>query len=153
MSVRIEEGFGFIINDLARFFRRAFEKELEREGVPLTPACARALVYAAAFSGQRQIQLAERMNVEPMTLVNQLDTLEGMGFVERLPDPSDRRCKIIVVKDEAQELVKQLKQVGARVREHAAAGLSEEDVRHLQETLIKMRDELASLPGNPESTS
>ena len=38
-------------------------------------------------------------------MTNRLDRLEAMGFVERLPDPSDRRGRLVALTDRGRELV------------------------------------------------
>jgi DNA-binding MarR family transcriptional regulator len=38
-------------------------------------------------------------------MTNRLDGLEAMGFVERLPDPNDRRGRLVALTDKGRELV------------------------------------------------
>jgi DNA-binding MarR family transcriptional regulator len=38
-------------------------------------------------------------------MTNRLDQLEGMGLVERLPDPADRRGRLVALSDKGRELV------------------------------------------------
>jgi DNA-binding MarR family transcriptional regulator len=38
-------------------------------------------------------------------MTNRLDRLEGMGFVERQPDPTDRRGRLVALTDRGRELV------------------------------------------------
>ena len=38
-------------------------------------------------------------------MTKRLDRLEGMGFVERLPDPNDRRGRLVALTDAGRELV------------------------------------------------
>ena len=38
-------------------------------------------------------------------MTNRLDRLEAMGFVERLPDPTDRRGRLVALTDRGRELV------------------------------------------------
>lgn len=45
--------------------------------------------------GNRLTVLAERCNLSKQALIELIDPLERAGYVERAPDPTDRRAKII----------------------------------------------------------
>ncbi len=50
-----------------------------------------ALAVLARAPGLTQRELAQRLDVEPITVARLLDRLEVRGLVERRPDPRDRR--------------------------------------------------------------
>ncbi len=79
---------GFLIGDVQRLMRRQFQQQLE--GSCLTLAQARALVHIARSEGIRQVDLAERLDIQPITLARQLDQMAENGLVERRSDPHDR---------------------------------------------------------------
>src|SRR5688500_16040772 len=68
---------GFLVVDLARLFRHAFECAVAHEGLELTAGEARTLLHASYAGPIRQHHLADRMRVEPTTLCSFLDRLEG----------------------------------------------------------------------------
>lgn len=86
---------GFLIGDAARLLRAAFEKRVAQAGLGLTAGEARALINIAATDGSRQLDIAARMGVEPMTLCAYIDKLQSLGLVERQPCSADRRAKRI----------------------------------------------------------
>jgi DNA-binding MarR family transcriptional regulator len=45
--------------------------------------------------GTRLAELATRSRMAPQSIVWHVDQLERLGYVERVPDPSDRRAKLI----------------------------------------------------------
>ncbi len=141
MSSR-SETIGFLLSDTYRLYRRQFEAALSQSDLGLTAGAARALAFACAFNGVRQNHLAERMAVEPMTLVGYLDTLEGLGLITRNPDPTDRRCKVITTTELAEARVEKIREIGAGVREKAMQGMSDEEIEAFRRTLIRMRDHL-----------
>ena len=47
--------------------------------------------------GTRLTALAERALMTPQAMGELVDDLAGRGYLERLPDPSDRRAKLIVL--------------------------------------------------------
>lgn len=134
---------GFLAGDVARLLRRAFEHELEAAALPLTVAQARALAYVVAYAGSRQAVIAERMGVEPMTLVSFLDQLEKAGMVERRPHPQDRRAKAVHPTAAAGPMLARLEEVAARIRARAVAGLSPGEVAAVLRGLDAIRANLA----------
>lgn len=143
MAVSSSPSIGFQVIDLGRLFRQAFERRVALEGLEVTAGEARTLLYAAMCDGVRQNALAERMRVEPMTLTNFLDRLERRGFVERRPDPDDRRANRIFVTAAAAPLVDRVRDLAADVRRTAMRGLTASEVEAFRHALQVMRENLS----------
>ncbi|MDD7909396.1 MULTISPECIES: MarR family winged helix-turn-helix transcriptional regulator [Pseudovibrio] len=143
MSKTERESFGFVLLDTARAYRRAFEAEITKKGMGITPGMARVLAYIYHYPGLRQNQVAEGMMVEPMTVVGHLDALERAGFVERKRHPEDRRSKMTEITGKGLELVEQLKRIGEQVRGMSGPHMSAEEFDALQDRLREMRDQLS----------
>jgi MarR family transcriptional regulator for hemolysin len=141
--VPLDIPLGFLLADVQRLLRRRFERAAEAEGLGLSASEARTLAYIAAYSGRRQTALAEVMNVDPMTLVGYLDALEAKGLVERCPDPSDRRAKLVRPSPTAAAMTERVRTVGRTARETAMRGLTDDDVAALRRMLRRMIDNLS----------
>jgi len=141
-----EESLGFLVVDVARLFRHRFETALAAAGLGVTPGEARTLHHLANAGPMRQSVLAQRLGVEPMTLVGFLDRLEEAGLVVREPDPDDRRAKRIVPTRAAEALLPTIRAVAATVRGTATDGLGDEEIAALRRSLVRMRGNL----GHPE---
>jgi len=137
------DAIGFLIVDLARLFRQGFERSVAAEGLDLTAGEARTLLYARRSGDVRQCALAERMLVEPMTLSRFLERLEARGLVRRVPDPKDRRAKLVAVTPAAKPLVERIEALASEVRAKAARGLSPREVEALRSALQGMRGNLS----------
>lgn len=133
------DGFGFLISDLARLIRLDIDRRIEAAGIGVTPGEARTLVYVARYGEERQNVLAERMGLEAMTLSSYLDRLERQGFVQRIPDPSDRRAKRVQLTSSAQVALETILRVGQEVRQRARGNMNEEQWHLLHEQLKTMR--------------
>jgi DNA-binding MarR family transcriptional regulator len=59
--------------------------------LPLTATQRLALIEIAAAGPMRLRTLARRMDTTPATATRAVDVLEEKGFVERSPDPEDKR--------------------------------------------------------------
>lgn len=134
---------GFVLVEAARLFRARVDRAFEEAGLGLTAGEARTLAYVNAHPGLRQSALAEKMNVEPMTLVGFLDRLEAAGVVARAADPTDRRAKIVALTPAAAPYMDGIAATAAATRREATCGLSLAEQEMLRELLVRLRDNLA----------
>lgn len=146
MPATLEDPLGFVLVDVARILRRRFERALENGGLGLTVAEARTLAYVSRRPGLRQSSLADELCVEPMTLVGFLDRLEAAGYVERIPDPADRRAKLIRLTPSATNVVRRIRAIGKAVREDAERGIDPAVVETLRLTLLRMQENILAAP-------
>lgn len=137
---------GFVLTDLSRLFRQAFEKAVESAGLELTPGEIRALAQVARHPGSRQAVLADRMGVEPMTLSAYLDRLEAHGLIRRATDPTDRRAKVISLTLAAEAVFERVRPIALQVYSRLTRGLDEGEVRIMEGALAKMRANLTNDP-------
>lgn len=123
MSERDPEQFiPFLIGDVARLFRKKFQQRVQR--LNLTRSQAQVLGQINMNQGINQKSLAERLEIQTMTLTRLIDKLEEAGFVERRADPSDRRAWRLYLTDTAQPILDEMWIVAEEVRDEAFAGLS-----------------------------
>lgn len=134
------ETVGFLITDVSRLMRQSFQRRLE--GTNLTLAQARVLLYVARHESFRQIELAELLEVQPMTLVRLIDQLVQAGLVERHPDPLDRRAYQIKPTEAAKPVLATIQFVLEEVRGEMRQGLSDQEYEQLKHTLMQVRDNL-----------
>ena len=137
--------FGFLITDVSRLIRAEFCRRVAEAGLGLTPGEARALSHALRAGVVRQNILAERMGVEAMTLSTYLDRLEARGLVERRPDPTARRAKLVHLAEAAHEVLETIQAIGASLRADVAEKISPAEWEHLNSALRLARDSLNQL--------
>src|SRR5215216_1256275 len=77
------------IGETSRMMRRFYDRRASALGV--TTAQWRVIAHIGHAPGLKQVELAERLDVEPITAGRIVDRLEEAGLIERQPDPSDRR--------------------------------------------------------------
>ena len=130
----LDRSFGFLVHDVARLFGRRFnQRALLFLG--LTRAQCKVLGYLARNEGINQAGLADLLEIKPMTLVRQIDRMEEDGWIERRPQPGDRRARRLVLTDKARPILDCILDLSNGVRTEAFAGLSREEGRHLTELL------------------
>ena len=143
----LERSFGFLVNDVARLFGRRFERNGRRLG--LTRAQCRTLGYLARNEGINQAGLAELLEIRPMTLVRQIDRMEDAGWIERRPDPSDRRARRLYLTAKAPPILARIWRVATETRNEALAGLEPHEADQLIDLLHRVHATLGErLPGD-----
>ena len=136
------DSLGFLLADVSRLLRQSFQRRLE--GSSLTLAQARALVYVSRHEGVRQVDLAEMLEVQPITLARLIDQLADAGLVERRPDPADRRAYQMFLTPAAASHLAAIRQVAAAIQADALRDLDDQQAAIVFFALRKMRDNLGS---------
>jgi len=138
----VDHSFAYLVNDVARLFTVRFnERTLSFLG--LTRAQCRIIGCLAGHEGINQAGLADLLEFKPMTLVRQIDRMEEEGWVERRPDPGDRRARQLQLTDKTRPVVARIRQLSSEVRREAFAGLSEAEERILLSLLRRVHGNLA----------
>jgi MarR family transcriptional regulator for hemolysin len=135
-----ESSLGYWICRSAHEFERAMNAELEPTGI--TYRQCQVLGWLALEGELSQTELADKMRIEPPTLVGILDRMEREGWITRQGDPDDRRKKMIHVCSKAKPVWDKIVRCAKRVRSRAGRGLSPTEQRTLKRLLAKVRENL-----------
>jgi len=138
------EQLGWQIGETSHVLRRAFDRKAAALGV--TRAQWRLLAHLSREPGQRQVELAERMDIEPITLCRIVDRLEESTLVERRRDPADRRAWQLYLTGKAEPLVERLHRLADELSDDAFAGLDEAQLDTVRVVLARIRSNLSSAP-------
>ena len=137
---------GFLLRDTSRLMRRRFMQYARERGLPLNRSEAQVLVYVHREQGMSQAKRAEQLDLEAISLVRLVDSLQEAGLIERRPHPHDRRIRTLWLTDAARPILEQVMAVRAEVRAQAMAGITEADQETLLDLLMTVRGNLAQ-PG------
>lgn len=152
-DARQSDLLGLLLVDSARALRAAFENRINEMGLGLTPGEARALINIADHEGSRQLDIASRMGVEPMTLCAYLDKLQALGLIERHKCAADGRAKRIALTHASDEMVRRLREELHGILEMATSGMSASSKRALETSLATLNRNLqeAGTSGQPQN--
>lgn len=134
------QGVGVLLVDVARLLRRNFNRRAQSLG--LTQPQWQALARLSQNQGMNQACLADLLEVQPITLARLIDRLEAAGWVERRPDPDDRRAQRLFLTAQVEPLLDDMRALSSATREEALAGLSETERRRLIEALKTVKGNL-----------
>src|SRR4051795_4214746 len=132
------ETLPFEIGETAHALRKAFDRGAVGMGV--TRAQWKVLFKLTRRPGLRQIELADMLDVEPITLSRIVDRLEEAGLVERVADPADRRAWRLHITARAQPLIEKLRAVADEMTAEAFAGIDPTHIEITRQVLGRVRE-------------
>jgi DNA-binding MarR family transcriptional regulator len=147
----MSDPISFLMADASRLFRRAFDAEARSIGI--TGQQWRVLAALARHPGIKQGQVADLMEVEPITLSRMIDRLQESGMVERRADPADRRAWCLHLTDQAIPLVEEMRAIANRLLEVALDGFKPEELTSFADFVERFRNNLAPRQNNDDRTS
>lgn len=147
----LSRSLGFLLADTSRLVRGRFDSRARTLG--LTRAQWRVLSQLRRREGINQTALADILEIETITLGRHIDRLEEKGWVERRPDPKDRRAWLLYFKEEVQPILDRMREFSEQTRQEALAGLPDDEREQLIEALLAIKANMSDLEPLVESES
>ncbi|NQZ92407.1 MAG: MarR family transcriptional regulator [Moritella sp.] len=133
--------FGFLSYEISHVIRQRFNKQAESIGV--THSQWRVLVHLSENENCRQVDLADILNVKPITLARQIDLLEQLSLVKRLNDKEDRRVFRLKLTTKAKPIMQELWQIADSIENEICNMLSDEEKGVLSKLLITIKTQIS----------
>jgi len=135
----------FTIMDVARMLRTYADQRARQFGI--SRAQWVVLIRLDRSEGLKQSELAEILDLQPISLTRLLDRLAENGLIERRADPNDRRANRLFLTSAARPLLEQLTKLGAEMMETVLDGLDPKANDRLLRDLTLMKDNLRAVIG------
>nr|WP_294849348.1 MarR family transcriptional regulator [uncultured Sphingomonas sp.] len=129
------------MGETSRLMRRFFDRRAAELGVTSTQW--RVLLRLAREPGLKQVELADRLDVEPITACRIIDRLEGAGLVERKRDPDDRRAWRLELTSKAGPVIVELRTLIEDLSGSAFDGFDEAELEEMRLKLGRIRENVA----------
>ena len=126
------------IGETAHSLRKAFTRRAAALGV--TGAQWKVLFKLSRKPGMRQVELADLLEIEPITLTRIIDRLQEASLIERSSDPDDRRAWRLHVTAKAKPLVAKLQAIADEMPADAFAGIDPKDIETTRQVLALVRE-------------
>ncbi len=130
----------FSINDVARLLRTHADQKAARFG--LNRAKWAVLARLDRYEGLKQNELAEMLDLQPISLTRLLDGLSENGLIERRSCPDDRRANRLFLTPAARPLLERLSNLGEELMSTALAGLDQSETTALLASLRAIKENL-----------
>lgn len=138
-----ERSLGVIIAEISRLARKEFDRRVRDLG--LTRAQWLFLYHLARQPGCTQAELADRLQIEKITISRQAERLLRDGWIERRDHATDRRAYNLHVTRRAAPVVAKLARMAEELRREYFQGLSParcealiDDLLHIKANLLRM---------------
>jgi MarR family transcriptional regulator for hemolysin len=138
--IPVKREIAFTIMDVARMLKTYADQRARQFGI--SRAQWAVLVRIERAEGLKQTELAEILDLQPISLSRLLDRLADNGLIERRPDPHDRRANRLYLAPAARPLIAELARLGAEMMETVLEGLDERAQARLLRDLVGIKNNL-----------
>src|SRR6516225_9637854 len=132
--------FAFTIMDVARLLKTYADQRARQFGI--SRAQWAVLMRIDRNEGLKQTELADLLDLQPITLTRLLDRLAESGLIERRADPNDRRANRLYLKPAARPLLEQLGELGEELMTTALAGVDRDSIERMVAQLATVKENL-----------
>jgi MarR family transcriptional regulator for hemolysin len=137
-----ENGADFlsVLFETQRMLRQLADKEARQYG--LTRSQWAVLAKLERTEGQKQAELADAMEMAPISLTRLIDKLCDSGLIERRSDSTDRRINRLYLTDASRPLLAKLAVLRADLIQQALGDLSAGEIDHLVDRLEAIKNNI-----------
>jgi MarR family transcriptional regulator for hemolysin len=147
MRGSVDINFLFTLGELQRLVRAYADKQAARYGI--TRAQWAVLAKVERNEGLKQTELAEQMEMQPITLTRLIDKLCDNGWIERRGDENDRRVNRLYLRKAARPLLGKLAGLRSELTATALDGINPADAHRLLDQLDLIKENVRSAIQNP----
>ena len=139
---RAPENLAILLREPFRIGSERLHERLAERGHPDVRAPHGNVFQYLDDGGTRVSVLAQRAQITKQSMAELVAHLERHGYVERVPDPSDRRAKLVRATRRGHEVYAVAREFVADVEAEWTARLGEAKMRQLRELLRELNEAL-----------
>ena len=147
MRGSVDMNFLFTLGEVQRMVRAYADKQAARHGI--TRAQWAVLAKVERSEGLKQTELAEQMEMQPITLTRLVDKLCNNGWIERRGDATDRRVNRLYLRKAARPLLGKLSGLRSEITATALEGISPADAHRLLDQLDLIKENVRNAIQHP----
>jgi MarR family transcriptional regulator for hemolysin len=136
----VQREIAFTIMDVARLLKTLADQRARQYG--MTRAQWAVLFRLDRSEGLKQSELAELLDLQPITLTRLLDRLADNDLIERRADPNDRRANRLFLMPAARPLLEQLTELGQDMMIGVLDGLDAKTIERMLRDLERVKENL-----------
>jgi DNA-binding MarR family transcriptional regulator len=149
MNIPVTAAIGELLTEIRDDLVKDVQRRLADAGYSDVRASHDCVFRHLTPDGLRLRELAACSNLSPQAIGEHVDELEVLGYVERIPDPSDRRAKLITPTQRGAAFMRAAYGALEEIEREWAAAVGTEALVRLRDALAQVR----SLQQGPEAAA
>jgi MarR family transcriptional regulator, transcriptional regulator for hemolysin len=138
MRGSVDMNFLFTLAEVQRLVRAYADKRAARYGI--TRAQWAVLARVERSEGMKQTELAEQMEMQPITLTRLVDKLCDSDWIERRGDDTDRRVNRLYLRKAGRQLLGKLSGLRSELTATVLEGINPADAHRLLSQLESIKE-------------
>jgi len=132
-----EPDFAILTIGTARIVTDRLGVAVQRAGIDDMRPAFGFVIRVLAESGRTLTELAELLAVTKQAAIKVVDEMESLGFLERQPDPADRRAKVLVLTERGRSVRRAALAASRQMERELRRDLGDEQVEAFRAVLLR----------------
>ncbi|MEF1323725.1 MarR family transcriptional regulator [Vibrio owensii] len=131
---------------LVHVLKRQLHEQIEQLELPIAPMHVRVIKIISKQSPCTAMDVVNFLNRDKAQVTRLIKTLIEEGFIEKRPNPEDKRSQCLLTTEKGNEVLAKIKAVDAEIFQKMTSNVSEEELEAFQVVAGKLAENLSKKP-------
>ncbi|MEH0696473.1 MarR family winged helix-turn-helix transcriptional regulator [Vibrio owensii] len=131
---------------LVYVLKRQLHEQIEQLELPIAPMHVRVIKIISKQSPCTAMDVVNFLNRDKAQVTRLIKTLIEEGFIEKRPNPEDKRSQCLLTTEKGNEVLAKIKAVDAEIFQKMTLNVSEEELEAFQLVAGKLAENLSKKP-------
>lgn len=131
---------------LVHVLKRQLHEQIEQLELPIAPMHVRVIKIISKQSPCTAMDVVNFLNRDKAQVTRLIKTLIEEGFIEKRPNPEDKRSQCLLTTEKGNEVLSKIKAVDAEIFQKMTSNVSEEELEAFQVVAGKLAENLSKKP-------
>lgn len=131
---------------LVHVLKRQLHEQIEQLELPIAPMHVRVIKIISKQSPCTAMDVVNFLNRDKAQVTRLIKTLIEEGFIEKRPNPEDKRSQCLLTTEKGNEVLSKIKAVDAEIFQKMTLNVSEEELEAFQVVAGKLAENLSKKP-------
>ncbi|GAK19969.1 transcriptional regulator, MarR family [Vibrio sp. JCM 19052] len=131
---------------LVHVLKRQLHEQIEQLELPIAPMHIRVIKIISKQSPCTAMDVVNFLNRDKAQVTRLIKTLIEEGFIEKRPNPEDKRSQCLLTTEKGNEVLAKIKAVDAEIFQKMTLNVSEEELEAFQLVAGKLAENLSQKP-------
>lgn len=131
---------------LVHVLKRQLHEQIEQLELPIAPMHVRVIKIISKQSPCTAMDVVNFLNRDKAQVTRLIKTLIEEGFIEKRPNPEDKRSQCLLTTEKGNEVLAKIKAVDAEIFQKMTLNVSEKELEAFQLVAGKLAENLSKKP-------